>query len=110
MPDRARLLWCTLASAPVAFAPSGVAVVVTSESRLRPPGWCGRLSLGESAIAVELPADDPEVAALLTSVPPEDASESGLDEITSSAFVSVEDGRGTTAGWEPHSRNPNGPS
>jgi GNAT superfamily N-acetyltransferase len=149
MLDRARLRWCTLASAPVAFPPRGVAVVVAPESRLCPPGWCGVVSLGESAIAtvprdelkpvvaaapgqppaalplretlgpatlayvdesrfrpsdaataVELPAGDPGVAALLASVPSDDAGESGLDDITSSAFVSFEDGRVTAAaGW-----------
>jgi GNAT superfamily N-acetyltransferase len=150
-PDLARRLWCTLASVPVAFPPTGVTVTVAPASRLCPPGWCGVVALGPSAIAtvpdaarqpiVEAalhhltvagmtdahqvrtalparaflgpaalayldPADftppaaiatsvllsDPGVAELLTSVPPDEAGESGLDEITSPAFVAYRDG------------------
>jgi hypothetical protein len=160
--DLARLLWCTLAEVPVAFPPGGVTVVVSPSSQLCPPGWCGVVTLGPSAIATvpaaslkpvveaalghlptadmtdahqvraALPARsflgpaalaylDPadftppstptsvvpasEAAALVASVVPvsgvaalaasvsaDDAAESGLDEITSPAFVLSENG------------------
>jgi hypothetical protein len=65
MLDRARLLWCTLAAAPVAFPRRGVAVVVAPESRLCPPGWCGVVTLGESAIAT-VPRDELKPVLLAT--------------------------------------------
>jgi GNAT superfamily N-acetyltransferase len=172
--DRARHLWCTLAAAPVEFPPSGVTVVVSPAARLCPPGWCGIVVLGESAIAtvptaalkplleyalhllpapdmtdphrlravlplsellgpaalayledpappgaaghraipahpgeaeppgavVEVPRDDPGLAAFLAAVPPDDAGESGLAELTSAAFVTGHEGEVTAAaGW-----------
>jgi GNAT superfamily N-acetyltransferase len=156
---RARRLWCDLACARVEFPPRGVSVVVSPYSLLCPPGWCGVVVLGPSAIATvptlsakvvveaalhrlpvasmtdpgqvrsllpltemmgpaalayvdpsgfvgpssaaaEVPHDDPAVVKLLASVPLDDAGESGLDEITSSAFVTVDDGAVTAAaGW-----------
>jgi GNAT superfamily N-acetyltransferase len=150
--DPARLLWCTLAGAPVTFPESGVTVVVSPASRLCPPGWCGVVALGPSAIATvptpalkplveaalrhlpaddmtdahqvraalpartflgpaalaylepasftppavitsAVPADDPGLDELIASVPPEDAGEAGLEEITSPAFVLSRGGR-----------------
>jgi GNAT superfamily N-acetyltransferase len=92
--DLARLLWCTLADAPVAFPPSGVSVAVSPSSRLCPPGWCGVIALGPSAIATVPTASlKPAVEAALSDLPTaDDAGESGLDEITSPAFVLSQDG------------------
>ncbi|MEV6848511.1 GNAT family N-acetyltransferase [Actinoplanes sp. NPDC051411] len=68
--DPARLLWCALADVPVAFPPSGVTVVVSPSSQLCPPGWCGVVTLGPSAIAtVPTAALKPVVEAALADLP-----------------------------------------
>ena len=73
IPDLARRLWCTLASVPVAFPPTGVTVTVAPASRLCPPGWCGVVALGPflgpAALAYLDPADFTPPAAIATSVP-----------------------------------------
>jgi hypothetical protein len=74
--DLARLLWRTLADVPVAFPPSGVSVVVSPSSRLCPPGWCGVVTLGPSAIATVPTASlKPVVEAALGHLPTSDMTD-----------------------------------
>jgi hypothetical protein len=74
--DRARRLWCALASGPVAFPPTGVTVVVSPYSLLGPPGWCGVVSLGPSASAtVPSIALKPLVEAALRHLPAADTTD-----------------------------------
>jgi GNAT superfamily N-acetyltransferase len=59
-----------------------------------------RLADSDAAGVSAVPLDDPGVAKLWESVPPDDAAESGLDEITSPAFVTYDEGLVTAAaGW-----------
>jgi hypothetical protein len=74
--DLARPLWCTLADVPVAVPPSGVSVVVSPSSKLCPPGWCGVVTLGPSAIATVPTASlKPVVEAALGHLPTSDMTD-----------------------------------
>ena len=56
--DRARLLWAALARVPVTFpGPGDVAVVVSPESWLCPPGWTGVVTLDGAALVTVPDAD-----------------------------------------------------
>lgn len=48
--DAARSLWTDLADSPIGFGTGGPTVVVSSGSRLCPPGWVGVVRLGDSAL------------------------------------------------------------
>ncbi|MCY1140141.1 GNAT family N-acetyltransferase [Actinoplanes sp. Pm04-4] len=49
--EHARRLWAGLAGAPVEFGADGLEVVVSSSSRLCPPGWVGIVRVSEGVIA-----------------------------------------------------------
>ncbi len=56
--DRARRLWAALARVPVTFpGPGDVAVVVSPESWMCPPGWAGVVTLDGAAL-VTVPDTD----------------------------------------------------
>lgn len=56
--DRARLLWAAMARVPVVFpGPGDVAVVVSPESWLCPPGWAGVVTLDGAALVTVPDAD-----------------------------------------------------
>ncbi|MEN3538213.1 GNAT family N-acetyltransferase [Microbispora sp. ZYX-F-249] len=66
--ERARRLWAELARVPVVFpGPGGVAVVVSPDSMLCPPGWTGVVTLDGAALVTvpDAALAEPSRAALL---------------------------------------------